>query len=354
MAGLRGQDRTPRAGVRERRNFDNLASVLEFVGAGEVIQVNPDGVFVVVLRDDGGLENDAGELAVLLDPTEPGLQLSNDGLKLLLASDPGLELSSGLRAKVAAPIIRDSSGIGLALATNPALELDSDALRVKVKSGGGITRDADGLSLGTLTTKGDLLTYSTALAALGVGSDGQILTADSGEATGLKWADPSGGAWEFLAEQAVSGSATTAVEFTGLDSDDYDSFMIAAHLVIASAGAFNVFVNGDTTEANYSRQQLSADMGTVQASRASHSRIMFGGTGEAVYYRIHITRTPGDRFVAHAHGDHAPSSGARINLLYSSKTGALGAAISVLRIEAVDANNIDDGSVFRLYGLKKA
>lgn len=43
-----------------------------------------------------------------------------------------------------------------------------------------------------LTTKGDLLAYSTAAARLGVGTNGQVLTADSAEVTGLKWAAASG------------------------------------------------------------------------------------------------------------------------------------------------------------------
>ena len=42
----------------------------------------------------------------------------------------------------------------------------------------------------TLTTKGDIQTYDTANAALGVGADNEVLFADSSEATGLKWADP--------------------------------------------------------------------------------------------------------------------------------------------------------------------
>lgn len=44
-----------------------------------------------------------------------------------------------------------------------------------------------------LTTKGDLFTYTTADARLGVGANGTVLTADSAEATGLKWAAPATG-----------------------------------------------------------------------------------------------------------------------------------------------------------------
>ena len=65
-----------------------------------------------------------------------------------------------------------------------------------------------------LTTKADLATYSTARTRLGVGSNDQVLTADSAQATGLKWATPSGvslsgnntwtGTNEFQAELSVS------------------------------------------------------------------------------------------------------------------------------------------------------
>lgn len=47
----------------------------------------------------------------------------------------------------------------------------------------------------TVTTKGDLYvaTASATVARVGVGSNGQVLTADSAETAGVKWATPSGG-----------------------------------------------------------------------------------------------------------------------------------------------------------------
>lgn len=44
-----------------------------------------------------------------------------------------------------------------------------------------------------LTTKGDILVYGSALARLGVGTDGQVLTVDSAQALGIKWADAAAG-----------------------------------------------------------------------------------------------------------------------------------------------------------------
>lgn len=49
-----------------------------------------------------------------------------------------------------------------------------------------------------LTTKGDLYTRNATVGTrLGVGADGLVLTARSGEATGLKWEAPSSGTGNF-------------------------------------------------------------------------------------------------------------------------------------------------------------
>lgn len=73
-----------------------------------------------------------------------------------------------------------------------------------------------------LTTKGDVYTYSTTNARLPVGTNGQVLTADSGEATGLKWDTPSvsGGAIDISTDDtSVSVTADTAFVPNGWVAD---------------------------------------------------------------------------------------------------------------------------------------
>ena len=67
---------------------------------------------------------------------------------------------------------------------------------------------AIGGSASPLTTKGDLYTYSTTNARLGVGTNGHVLTADSTTATGLKWAAAAGGGKVL---QVVAGTTNTQV-----------------------------------------------------------------------------------------------------------------------------------------------
>lgn len=56
----------------------------------------------------------------------------------------------------------------------------------------GTTLNATGGGSSPLTTKGDVYTYTTVDARLPVGTNGQVLSADSAEATGLKWITASG------------------------------------------------------------------------------------------------------------------------------------------------------------------
>jgi hypothetical protein len=72
------------------------------------------------------------------------------------------------------------------------------------------TDDANAIQNAIVDAKGDLIgaTAADTPARLAVGTNGQILTADSTEATGLKWVTPAGGGGKVL--QVVSATTTTA------------------------------------------------------------------------------------------------------------------------------------------------
>ncbi len=81
-----------------------------------------------------------------------------------------------------------------------------------------------------LTTKGDLYTFSTSDTRLAIGSNNTVLTADSAEATGMKWAAAAGGGFVGAsiynnASQAINTATFTTLNFNSevFDTDSFHS-----------------------------------------------------------------------------------------------------------------------------------
>lgn len=98
----------------------------------------------------------------------------------------------------------------------------------------------------SVTTKGDLQGYSTVAARIPVGTNGQVLTADSAEALGVKWAAGGGGsgALVFLAAQTASASASLA--FTSAITSTYDDYKIIGRDLIPATDAVNLLLEYST------------------------------------------------------------------------------------------------------------
>jgi hypothetical protein len=88
-----------------------------------------------------------------------------------------------------------------------------------------------------LTTKGDVYTYTTTDARIGVGANGTVLTADSSTATGLVWSTPASGAPVLLdTVNLTSGNSQSSASI----STSYDNLVIYMENYYASGGSANV------------------------------------------------------------------------------------------------------------------
>lgn len=113
---------------------------------------------------------------------------------------------------------------------------------------GQATKAAGFDALSPLSTKGDVLSYSTTNARLPVGSDGQVITADSTQTLGIKWATPGGSTSQDSQSDATNYTLVTSVSSNALtialknkagnDPSSGDSVNIAFRSSTAATGTY--------------------------------------------------------------------------------------------------------------------
>ena len=166
-----------------------------------------------------------------------------------------------------------------------------------------------------LTTKGDVYGFSTVDARIPIGANNTVLTADSTQSLGLKWAAVSSGALTYVG--GASFSASSAVNVNDVFSATYANYIITSNFTASAGGSarFRLRVSGsDDTNATYAGQYLFLYGSTVDCSRAATGTYfdLGGVTGsDTNTFTMQIAR-PFDSVKTQAIYDHAFGTGVNI------------------------------------------
>lgn len=112
------------------------------------------------------------------------------------------------------------------------------------------TDDTNAIQNAIVDAKGDLIgaTAADTPARLAVGANGTVLTADSAEATGLKWASPASGGMTLLSTTTLTGASTSiSITPTGYN----EIYISVSGVTNGSNGNLFMGINSDTTASNY-------------------------------------------------------------------------------------------------------
>jgi len=136
-----------------------------------------------------------------------------------------------------------------------------------------------------LTTKGDLYGFSTLDARIPIGANDTVLTADSNESLGLKWAAAAGGGanWSLLNSGGTSltGSTTTV---SGISAKDKILILIQGGSADGNGTTFSIRLNADSGS-NYYNYGAEIEAGSTYAAGnfgntgSGTSAIRFGNNG---------------------------------------------------------------------------
>lgn len=147
---------------------------------------------------------------------------------------------------------------------------------------------ATGIQPTIVDAKGDIIvaTAADSVTRLAVGSNDTVLTADSAEATGLKWATPSSG-MTLISTATASNSAT--ISFTSIPQTYKELKVYVKNFKPATdAATLLMRFNSDATANRHSDQGWSASATTAQTFDATSVQISLGNDNSVATGFIYV------------------------------------------------------------------
>jgi hypothetical protein len=212
------------------------------------------------------------------------------------------------------------------------------------------TDDANAIQNAIVDAKGDLIgaTANDTPARLAVGTDGQVLTAASGQATGLQWQTPIVGGLTLLSTTTLSGNSVTISSISGA----YVDLKIVFRNVTTSADSF-FGISPNSSSANTYAQKTggAASWSLVDGVIYAHNGVFNDGVNANTNMVMNIsnysdaTAFKPFTFYGYVLDTTATNQGILGGGAYRSNT-----AISSINIQAGSTNTL--GGTVLIYGVK--
>lgn len=185
--------------------------------------------------------------------------------------------------------------------------------------------DTNAIQNAIVDAKGDLIAASASdtPARLAVGTNGQVLTADSTASTGLAWATPSTSGMTLISTATLS--STTSQSFNNCFTSTYRNYLVVMNVTGAGAEGVNIRLRASGTDAttNYNNQYIEAKGTSVVGNRGSgvsaYLLTAIRGTGNT-YLELQVSKPQEATNTSFVGTSQDPDGGATMFLTSGSNT----------------------------------